>query len=234
MDNKDEGQISNVERLKKEREGKSSSAVDQLQKEREGKERYFKSGGGFDGKAYPDTMKKRDEVRSELTEENKKKYEEKDTEKIRKQNTPSKGGSSGRGGGSPTVKEPDEMIKEKNDVINPEETLSKKQDGKQQKQETQQQQAQHKASGHEKASPSKISPREWMTKTLASNSPKETEQENHIAVAKDRVKTNIKGLIDKSIAEKENAPNPKTNSKEKNHEIALNSAKSPSPKSIKR
>ena len=37
-----------------------------------------------------------------------------------------RGGSSGRGGGAPMTREPDEILKEKNDVISPEDLLSKK------------------------------------------------------------------------------------------------------------
>jgi hypothetical protein len=131
--------------------------------------------------------------------------------------------------------EPDEILKEKNDAIDPEDILSKKKDSKEQKHETQHQQAHHKTVAPEAPdSSSKLNPREWMAKALEANKLKEKEDDKTVTVAKDRVKTNMKGLMDKAVVEGENAQTKKSVSQEKEKAVAINTVKISSPKSIKR
>lgn len=231
MEEKKNDELSKVERLEKERQGKGSSAVEQLQKERVDRKDYFKSGGGFDPELYGKKMDEREAARDARKEENAKKYEEQKAGKAGVQERPDtkqdmKGsgnlrGGSGRGGGS-LMTNPDDMIKDDHDVIKPHDILS------QQKPQQQQQ----KSAGKTQEEKPKINSREWMAKMLEANSPKE--KENTKTVAKDTAKANIKGLIDKAVVDRNNAPAEKTVSKEKSKEVAMNITKTAPPKTIKR
>lgn len=130
-------------------------------------------------------------------------------------------GSGGRGG-APTMSEPDEILKKKHDVINPNDILS------QQKPQQQQQ----KSAGKIQEEKPKVNPREWMAKMLEANSP--NKKENTKTVTKDTAKANIKGLIDKVVADRNNVPAEKTVSKEKSKDVAMNITKTAPPKTIKR
>jgi hypothetical protein len=73
-----------------------------------------------------------------------------------------------------------------------------------------------------------------MAKALEANKLKEKEDDKTVTVAKDRVKTNMKGLMDKAVVEGENAQTKKSVSQEKEKAVAINTVKISSPKSIKR
>lgn len=156
-----------------------------------------------------------------------------------------RGGSSGRGGAT-ILREPDEILKEKQDAVNPEEPLSHKRGEKplevanvqgknqpeQKKQESQPQQAQHKPTEKDKKI---LSPRERANLAREAKEKKAKEVHKPTEVVKDVKQVGIRERIANATAIKNsNTPAKTSVTKKKNIEVAIKKVKSPSPKSPKR
>jgi len=151
------------------------------------------------------------------------------------ENSTFRGGSNGRSGGvgGGLFKEPDEILKEKNDALDPKDLLSQKHNGKQQKQETQQQQAQDKSKNPQSLGMQKLSVRE-RTDIAKAAKEKVTSKAGTIDKANVSERVSIKERIAQAIARKEATPEKASVVKEKNKELAMNKAKQVSSKTIKR
>lgn len=159
-----------------------------------------------------------------------------------------RGGSSGRGGGAPMTREPDEILKEKNDVISPEDILSKKgrdnsffqamnEEKKpvsvrlQQKQQQQQAQAQHKSPEQEKEEKPMTSARERTNMAKAAKEQQVPKVDKPVDLGKEAQQISVR---DRMATARTNAPAKMANDREKNMEVAINKAKPSPSKSIKR
>lgn len=156
-------------------------------------------------------------------------------EKSLPENPTFRGGPNGRGGGAGggLFKEPDEILKEKNDALDPKDLLSQKHNDKQQKQETQQQQAQHISKDPQNEGLQKLSARE-RTDIAKAAKDKTVNESGTIDMANESGRMSIKERISKANARKEITSEKATVVKGKNKEVAINKVKQVSPKTIKR
>jgi len=149
------------------------------------------------------------------------------TQKMLEKGSQRTGGGRGGRGGTPMIKELDEILKEKNDVINPEDILSKKQ-------ESQQQQAQYKPVINAGEIPQKMSVRERVYRAKEAKEQQVQKVEREVEVGKEGKQIGIRDRIARAVSEQKDAQRETPKVKEKTVEVAMNKAKQPPPKSIKR